>query len=111
TVALHNRNDSQQLGGFGALPATHTGAYRRRAAYHCESLPRCLGVSRAVVPPTTCRSRALRGRVVGPNVDPPTGQPGRQPSILPSPPDCQRKLVVGDGPPGGPTRRVDHLNT
>jgi hypothetical protein len=34
-----DRDDSQQLGGFGTLPTTHTGAYRRRAAYHVESLP------------------------------------------------------------------------
>jgi hypothetical protein len=37
--AAYDRDDSQQLGGLGTLPATHTGAYRRRAAYHCESLP------------------------------------------------------------------------
>jgi hypothetical protein len=49
-VPSRNRDDSQQLGGLSTLPATHTGAYRRRAAYHCESLPCCLGVSRAVVP-------------------------------------------------------------
>src|SRR5947209_9542008 len=30
----HDRDDSQQLGGLGTLPTTHTGAYRRRAAYH-----------------------------------------------------------------------------
>ena len=29
-----DRDDSQQLGGLGTLPATHAGAYRRRAAYH-----------------------------------------------------------------------------
>jgi hypothetical protein len=34
-----DRDDSQQLGGFGPSPTTHTGAYRRRAAYHVESLP------------------------------------------------------------------------
>ena len=33
-VRSHNRDDSQQLGGLGTLPATHAGAYRRRAAYH-----------------------------------------------------------------------------
>jgi hypothetical protein len=37
--AARNRDDSQQLGGLGTLPTTHTGAYRRRAAYHFESLP------------------------------------------------------------------------
>src|SRR6266704_1375374 len=49
-VLSHNRDGSQQLGGLGTLPATHAGAYRRRAAYHSESLPRRLGVSRALVP-------------------------------------------------------------
>src|SRR6266536_5608038 len=111
SVTPLDRDDSQQLGGFGALPATHTGAYRRRAAYHCESLPRRLGVGRAVVPPTTCGSRGFGGRVVRPDVDPPAGQPGGQPGILPFPPDSQRKLVVRYGHPGGPTRRVDHLDT
>lgn len=37
--AARDRDDSQQLGGFGPFPATHTGAHRRRAAYHPESLP------------------------------------------------------------------------
>jgi|SRR5579859_7579882 len=37
--AARNRDDSQQLRGLGTLPTTHTGAYRRRAAYHFESLP------------------------------------------------------------------------
>ena len=31
---VRDRDDSQQLGGLGTLPTTHTGAYRRRAAYH-----------------------------------------------------------------------------
>src|SRR6266545_4691751 len=55
-----NRDDSQQLGGLGTLPATHASAYRRRAAYHAESLPRRLGMSRAVVPAATVRGRAIR---------------------------------------------------
>ena len=56
----HDRDDSQQLGGFDTLPATHTGAHRRRAAYHVESLPRRLGVGRALVPCFTGRSAGRR---------------------------------------------------
>jgi hypothetical protein len=51
----HDRDDSQQLGGLGTFPATHTGAHRSRAAYHFESLPRRLDGSRAMVAPTTGR--------------------------------------------------------
>jgi hypothetical protein len=30
----HVRDDSQQLIGWRTLPATHTGAFRRRTSYH-----------------------------------------------------------------------------
>jgi hypothetical protein len=51
----HDRDDSQQLGGLSTFPATHTGAYRSRAAYHYESLPRRLDGSRAMVASSTGR--------------------------------------------------------
>src|SRR5256885_12476649 len=50
SVTPLNRDDSQQLGGLGSLPATHPGAYPGRAADHPDSLPRTRWVSRAVVP-------------------------------------------------------------
>src|SRR2546430_9044648 len=108
---VRDRDDSQQLGGLGTLPTTHTGAYRRRAAYHCESLPCCLRVGRAVVASATGRGRALHIGVVRTDVDPPSGQPGGEPGILPFPPDRQGELVVRHCHPGGTGGQVNDLDT
>jgi len=40
-----DRDDPQQLGGWCTSPATHTGAHRERATYHCGSLP-CIAPAR-----------------------------------------------------------------
>jgi len=56
-----NRDDPQQLGGWCAAPATHTGAHRGRATYHRRSLP-CMRPVWRVRPSTGPRPARSRGR-------------------------------------------------
>src|SRR3954468_4554224 len=48
------------------------------------------------------RQRLFRGRLVGADVDPPTGQPGGEPCVLALLADRERELVVGHHDPRGP---------
>src|SRR3989440_13062908 len=95
-VLVHDRDDSQQLGGLGTFPATHTGAHRSRATYHYESLPRRLDGSRAMVAPSPARRRTGSIGGIGTDVDPPNGQPGGPRGVLPPSPACPGKLIIPD---------------
>src|SRR5256714_4353032 len=106
----YDRDDSQQSGGWDALPATPTGPRRSRATYRYESLPRRLDGSRAMVAPSAARRRTGSIGRIGTDVDPPTGQPGGQAGILPLSPDSEGKLIIRYRHPRRPGRRVHHLD-
>ncbi len=69
----------------------------------------------AVVISAACGRDLFPGALAGllgvrPDVDPPAGEPGREPGVLPFLADRQRQLVVRHGHPGGAGGHVDDLH-
>ena len=123
TGRLPRHDDAEQLGGHRPLPASDAGP--DRAPEHrarlgradsdaavgpaaTESLLLALGrVARSAPAPAAVAAAAAGTSRVAVDVDPPAGQPGRQPGVLALAPDGERELEVGHDDPHRRRRRID----